>query len=56
MSTDHGGIGNGHDGNSIDEENIFFIASQKNGVEVIISKDSTETEIQPPVDCLQNSK
>jgi hypothetical protein len=56
VSTDHGGIGNGHDGNSIDEENIFFIASQKNGVEVIISKDSTETEIQPPVDCLQNSK
>ncbi len=55
LSTDHGGIGFSHGGNTIDEENIFVIASNPLITPQQIIKDSTVTTIPPPVNCLNES-
>lgn len=51
VSTDHGGLGFGHGGNSIDEERIFMIASGKNvATEVILAESITVSDV--PENCL----
>ena len=40
ITTDHGGLGTSHGGNSIEEENIFVIASGNSITQNIIQKDS----------------
>jgi len=51
VSTDHGGIGFGHGGNTIDEERIFMIASGKNVESTVILAEST-TLNDTPENCL----
>lgn len=51
VSTDHGGIGFGHGGNSIDEEKVFMIASGKNVETAVILAEST-TISDAPENCL----
>ena len=46
LTTDHGGLGTSHGGNSIEEEQVFVIASGKNIVPNVILKDSTVTNIE----------
>ena len=46
MTTDHGGIGTSHGGSSIEEENVFLLASGKNINPDLIVKDSTELEVE----------
>ena len=41
VTTDHGGIGTSHGGSSIEEENVFFIASGKNVETQVIEKGSS---------------
>ena len=41
MTTDHGGIGSGHGGNTIEEQNVFVLASGKSIEQQRIKKDST---------------
>ena len=55
VSTDHGGIGSSHGGNSIEEQNIFILASNKNFTSEQIVKDSTVTIIPLPDNCLDES-
>ena len=42
VTTDHGGIGFGHGGNSIDEQNVFFIASGVNVPTALVLKDTLD--------------
>ncbi len=55
ISTDHGGIGHGHGGNSIEERNIFVICSGDEVPNIEIKKDSTLTSVPPVENCLQDS-
>lgn len=41
VSTDHGGIGTGHGGNSLEEQNVFVIASSPSVQPSLLLKDST---------------
>jgi hypothetical protein len=53
VTSDHGGLGTSHGGNSIEEQNVPFIASSAFITPQFIEKSST---ISPPaVDCLSNS-
>ncbi|MFT5102896.1 MAG: hypothetical protein ACI86C_000543 [Candidatus Latescibacterota bacterium] len=52
LTTDHGGIGNGHGGNSLDEEQVFYIASGKNIPTQLIEKEIII--VNPPVNCLSD--
>jgi hypothetical protein len=53
LTTDHGGLGRSHGGNSIDERNVFFIASgdhvENKQIEKLIG---SETEAGPANNCL----
>jgi hypothetical protein len=51
LSTDHGGIGLNHGGNSIEEETIFFIASGAAVSTNVILKDTLDI-LSPPVNCI----
>lgn len=55
ISTDHGGIGMGHGGNSMEERNIFLICSGDGIPKLEIEKDSTLSTVAPPENCLQDS-
>ncbi len=55
VSTDHGGIGYGHGGNSIEERNVFIICSGDDIPNKEIKKDSTLSIVPPPENCLQDS-
>lgn len=53
LTTDHGGLGRSHGGNSIDETNVFFIASGDNIENKKIEKlIGAETEVGPASNCL----
>ncbi|GJM31791.1 MAG: hypothetical protein DHS20C18_07920 [Saprospiraceae bacterium] len=52
VSTDHGGKGFGHGGTSMEEENIFVIASGDHLPTEVIRKDSMTTIIPLPENCL----
>lgn len=53
LTTDHGGLGRSHGGNSIDERNVFFIASGDNVENKQIEKlIGAETEVGPANNCL----
>ncbi len=41
ITTDHGGLGFGHGGNSFEEKNVFFVASGDNIVQEVLMRDST---------------
>ena len=43
ITTDHGGLGTSHGGSSIEEENVFVLASGKNVVPELITRDSLIT-------------
>ncbi|MDE0979905.1 MAG: alkaline phosphatase family protein [Flavobacteriales bacterium] len=51
VTTDHGGIGFGHGGNSLDEQNVFFIASGNSVPMEVIEKDTLEV-LPPPLNCI----
>ena len=51
VTTDHGGIGFGHGGNTIEEKDIFVIASGNSVPTALIEKDSTVTS-DAPENCL----
>ena len=51
VTTDHGGIGFGHGGNSIDEQNVFFIASGVNVPTALVLKDTLDI-LPIPENCL----
>lgn len=51
VTTDHGGLGFSHGGNSIEERNVFVIASGNNIVPAVISKDSS-MEVNSVFNCL----
>jgi len=53
VTTDHGGINTSHGGNSMQEQNIFFIASGKNIDTQLVEKEIII--IEPPIDCLNNT-
>ena len=55
VSTDHGGIGRGHGGNSIEERNIFIICSGDEIPNIEVEKDSSLTTVVPPENCLKDS-
>lgn len=55
VSTDHGGIGTSHGGNSIEERNIFLIVSGDSIPNVEVLSDSVLTTIAPAVNCLNDS-
>ncbi len=52
LSTDHGGIGTSHGGNSPEEETIFYIAHNENFVAQIITPDTIA--VTDPTDCIAN--
>lgn len=54
LTTDHGGLGFSHGGTSIEEENVFFIASGKNIDPEVIYKDSIISNIEIE-NCLNDS-
>ena len=54
LSTDHGGLGTSHGGNSLQEEIIFYIASNKNISQYEITADTIE--IIDETDCIENNK
>ncbi len=49
ITTDHGGLGNSHGGSSLDERNVFFIASGDNVEKKKIEKIVGEEVLIPPV-------
>ena len=51
VTTDHGGLGFSHGGSSIEEQNVFFIASGLNISPQEVVKDTLEVT-PPPVNCL----
>ena len=53
VSTDHGGIGTGHGGNTFEEQNVFVIASSPSIPTSLITKDSSLI-IDSVEDCLEN--
>jgi hypothetical protein len=53
VTTDHGGINTSHGGNSMQEQNVFFIASGKNIDTQLVEKEIII--IEPPADCLSNT-
>lgn len=55
ISTDHGGIGTSHGGDSNEERNIFLIVSGKPVQHKEISKTSEEVNIPPVNNCLGSS-
>lgn len=55
VSTDHGGVGSGHGGDSAEERNIFLICSGDNIPQNEIKKDSTLTVVAPVENCLKDS-
>lgn len=55
VSTDHGGLGNGHGGNSIEERNIFIICSGDEVPNEEVKKDSLLTTVLPAQNCLEDS-
>ena len=55
VSTDHGGLGNSHGGNSVEERNIFLISSGEGIPKAEIKKDSILTLVLPPENCLNDS-
>ncbi|MEQ6120483.1 alkaline phosphatase family protein [Reichenbachiella sp. MALMAid0571] len=55
LTTDHGGLGQSHGGNSIEERNIFFIASGDNVEKKKTEKSPGEEKIIEPVEnCLND--
>lgn len=54
LTTDHGGLGTSHGGSSIEEENVFLIASGNDIDQQIITKDSTII-FQEITNCLGDS-
>jgi len=54
ISTDHGGRGTSHGGNSIQEENIFIIVSGNNIPNKVIRKDSSVI-VDNPFNCLESA-
>ncbi|MFT4986173.1 MAG: hypothetical protein ACI8U0_001815 [Flavobacteriales bacterium] len=55
VSTDHGGLGTSHGGNSIEERNIFMIVSGDEITNQEIVAEEILTEIPPVVNCLNDS-
>jgi len=51
LTTDHGGIGTSHGGNTIEEQRVFFIASGNNVDQQLILRDSSVV-IDSPNNCL----
>ncbi len=51
LTTDHGGQGNSHGGNSLEEQRVFFIASGPSVNPAIVYADSTYI-IENPINCL----
>ena len=54
VTTDHGGIGTSHGGSSMEEENVFFIASGKNVETIVIERDSSFI-VDDVMNCLGDS-
>ena len=52
VTTDHGGIGTSHGGNTIEEQKVPFIVSGNNVIPSVVNKQTTI--LPPPVDCLSN--
>lgn len=55
VSTDHGGIGTEHGGNTIDERNIFFIMSGDSIPNTEVLADSVLVSTPPAMNCLNDS-
>ena len=55
VSTDHGGLGTSHGGDSEEERTIFIIASGKNIPKKEIAKITTQTTIPPVNNCLNST-
>ena len=55
VSTDHGGIGTSHGGNTLEERNIFIICSNDNITKQEVKKDSILSTVLPPENCLEDS-
>ena len=55
VSTDHGGLGTVHGGDSEEERTIFVIASGKNIPKKEIAKTTTQTTIPPVNNCLNST-
>ena len=55
VSTDHGGLGTSHGGNSPEEEIIFLIVSGDSIPNAEVTKDSTLTTVPPVFNCLGDS-
>tara|TARA_R110002051_G_scaffold168439_1_gene239059 strand:- start:54 stop:1730 length:1677 start_codon:yes stop_codon:yes gene_type:complete len=54
VSTDHGGIGSSHGGDSDEERTIFMIVSGDNVPKKEIAKTTTEIEVPPVSNCLNS--
>lgn len=54
VTTDHGGLGNSHGGNSEEERTVFMIVSGDNVPNKEISKTTTQTTIPPVENCLDS--
>ncbi len=56
ITTDHGGIGTSHGGNSEEERIVFFIVNGHNVPSKEITKTTTQTTIPPVTNCLNSGK
>lgn len=54
VSPDHGGLGDGHGGSSIEERNIFVICSGDEILNEEIKKDSSLISVSPVENCLKD--